>query len=79
MADRIASAALKNTTVQNAVKKSLFESVMGKEPDDAEAQAEDKRTSDASVIEGILYRKLVLSSISLYQKVVLLLLLFILK
>lgn len=31
MSDKIALAALKNTTVQNAVKKSLFESVMGKE------------------------------------------------
>jgi hypothetical protein len=61
MADRIATAALKNTTVQNAVKKSLFESVMGKEP--AEDTEEEKRTSDASVIEGILYRKLVISLI----------------
>lgn len=49
MTDKIALAALKNKTVQNAVKKSLFESVVGK--DQAEAE-DDQRTHDASVIQG---------------------------
>lgn len=50
MTDKIALAALKNKTVQNAVKKSLFESVVGKD----QAEAEDnQRTHDASVIQGL--------------------------
>jgi hypothetical protein len=76
MADKIAMAALKNQTVQKAVKKSLFESVMGKEPEDTE---EDKRTSDASVIEGKLNWKVFyfVLLVSKFQKD--LFLLFILK
>lgn len=49
MTDKLAMAALKNKSVQNAVKKSLMESMIGK--DQAEAE-EDQRTHDASVIQG---------------------------
>jgi hypothetical protein len=49
MTDKIAMAAMKNKTVQSAVKKQLFESVVGKD----QAEAEDnQRTHDASVIQG---------------------------
>lgn len=49
MTDKMALAALKNKTVQNAVKKSLFESVVGKDQTEAE---DNQRTHDASVIQG---------------------------
>ena len=50
--EKIASAALKNKSVQNAVKKSVMESIVGK--DQAAAQ-EEQRSRDASVIEGLVY------------------------
>jgi hypothetical protein len=49
MTDKIALAAMKNKTVQNAVKKQLFESVVGKDQTEAE---DNQRTHDASVIQG---------------------------
>ena len=50
MTDKLAMAAMKNKSVQNAVKKSLIESMIGKDQTEAE---EDQRTHDASVIEGL--------------------------
>ena len=47
--EKLATAALKNKSVQNAVKKSLFESVVGKNQSEAE---EEQRVHDASVIQG---------------------------
>ena len=47
--DKIAVAALKNKSVQDGVKKSMFEAVVGKDQSVAE---EEKMSHDASVIQG---------------------------
>lgn len=47
--DKIAVAALKNKTVQEGVKKSMFEAVVGK---DQSVVEEEKMNHDASVIQG---------------------------
>ena len=49
MTDKMAMAALQNKTVQNAVKKSMFESIVGKDQSNAE---DDLRAHDASIIQG---------------------------
>ena len=47
--DKIAVAALKNKSVQDGVKKSMFEAVVGK---DQSVIEEEKMNHDASVIQG---------------------------